>query len=1427
MADAAHGARRAARAPGGSQAGEVEHECAGGELGTSVDSGYAWADTRAEMADEPLGPAPLVDAQGAEDARGADDAHDAHDARDDSATPAASTAPAAPAGTDVDDVPHPPLYPAPRRPPQFAAMHRLRSPWSASNSLARLAMHRSQSGYASSTVSAPPSALEAVVDTPPTSETPSVHTDAADARDDDAPEPIARPFLHLALLRKITEACIDAASTVPDGAHTALGTPCMLQVGGGLIAVGTTLGATLVFDLSQRLRCVCRARAIGTSRRTHTEPTHPVVTALALSSDASYVGVAHASGDIFLYDVADAEVPVRHVVPVHAADVAAGRSEGHLAHTPVTHLAFVGRRKTAIVSADAHGLCFYHSLGRVLGMASHDTLRVYGRYPGASAAEPLLDVAPLPCGTAAHGADAHKFVALLLRGKLLLLGLAPAAQTWYRSHAPPGADAAAHDTGALAWFPATEEAGTTHAPQLAYAFGRTLHILRLRAVRVRPRAGRAPSETGIAIHETHLATAPHAIVRLQWVHRELLLVVTTDAWLLYDAQLRAFSEWQPHDPAVAHLGAAHAATWRAALHVWHSKVFCLAYGDVYVGDFLAWDTRLAQLERAHDYLGALHLGLALYHGRGLGSGIGLPRAPAEQRAAVAARLDTLQRRAARALFATPHVYDDAAAARGAVARACAAIATATHDVAWLFDELYTLYETHGAESVFVHEMEPFIVHGEMPTPAPGVLQRLLAFRARTGDLDRVTQLVLHVDPWHLDLDQTLSLCRRHRLWDAYISVSLRALHDALTPARLLLERVHAALRGDDDARDAYTLYAFLASTARGVLHPTDAPLDDAARAAAAAVFPWVLRAAGGGAPPLDALLALDAEALLDALDVAFEGELFDEDRAAAAHAPTRRDWVDALLAAHARLAPSGAAFVALFVARNSAKYPQFVQLRADEVRAVFATLTRPTSSPAPADCELGLECLFSAYALPWDDAEVRAALRTAQYWRVYEYALRKAHDLDALLRFFLTDEDGEHHTPGQLYSRVAQLAPWPAFGARLRPALLDALADVPDSLLGDVAHIATRFAPHDTLDLLAALADAPQRQYLYLAPFFPLDARTEPRAELKRAWVALVAHFCPATLATHLEARAPAFFDLAQVVDVARTHRIYDALLLAHTWRDEPHEARAALDAHVAEASVDLLALATQEAGAPPSQAERLRGGASDVLHALRATVRMATRLAVQHAAAHADGTHARDEWTHLLRALIHYVHALGDTALDARGGALLTYARTAGDELMHESLTALLTSVPTETLSFPDLFRELVGAPDGTSGVAYADVRRVLDEMLSTYRMRRDVLALGVRMNEADTARLFHELAAERARGVWVGAAARCDACHARVRASATGDGALVLSRDGALLHRACRAQIHAAALAAPRAPPPGGAAPSAALGRGPAVPRRTKASP
>lgn len=1111
------------------------------------------------------------------------------------------------------------------------------------------------------------------------------------------------------------------------------------------------------------------------------------MTALALAMDASYVGVGHASGHILLYDVLDAKVPVRHVLPVHPADVAQGKCEGHLTGAAVTHLAFVGRRKTAIVSADENGLCFYHSLGRVLGMASNDTLRVYGRYPSANAVDTVLDMAPLPLGTAGHQADEHKFVAILLREKLLLVGLAPSARTWYRSYARR--NTSAH--GALAWFPATrDEGGALHHPMLAFAFGFTLQLLHVKSVRVKPRRDERQVPPAIALSEETLPPTTQPIIRLQWIHRQLLMVVTTDAWLLYDLRLRAYSEWQPHDPLMAQIGAPTAATWRNALRVWHSKAFCLAHGDVYVGDLLPWDTRLAQLVHAKDFLGALQLGLELYQGHGLGSAIGLPSERGAQQAAIAARLEKLEQAAADALFANvPGAYDPETA-HAALARTCATVAITTHRFDWLFHDLYNLYEVHGHESTFVHEMEQFILHGEMPTPVPSVMQRLLAFRAKKGEYERIEQLVLHVDPLHLDLDQTLPLCTKYKLWDAVVYVSTSALHDYTTPLHDLLQRAYTAVQGQE-APDAYRLFSFLASVSRGVQHPNEHPLPpNEARAAAADVYATIyareaqtfLIPTAQPYPYLRMLLELDAEALLDVIDLGLEGDLYAEDEDDAL--PTRRDVVDALLAVSSDLAAGDEGFVALFTARNAAKYPQFLRLHSTEVQYLFDVLTRPAGVPAAADREFALECVFSAHAYPFTD-DALARLVDAQFWRVYEYALRKTQRYNDLMRFFLVDQDGRHDAPSQLYSRVAELLSWapPAHHAALLDVLLDAMPDVPDSLLGDVARVVARFFAEHTDAVFAALEAMPQRQYLYLQPFFRLDEETaQVKPSLRTAWLALVAEFCPAMLVAHLRARPVDFYALDDVLRIAREHCVYDAVLWAFDRRGETAAAMDTLDAQVAECSVSLLALATQgRDGDGSSAAEQVMAQAHDVVQSLRATVRMAVDLAVEHSHTEASREKAREQWYRVLRALIHYVHLLAEPPY---AGPLLQSARSAGDALVQESLAALLTSVPSETVSFPPLFRRLVDAPEMASSVSYAEVRRVLDGMLEAYRLRSEVLTLGVRLNEGDTSRLFHELAKERALGWLIRARPRCHICHERLLPSAA---PLTFSRSGLHVHRAC----------------------------------------
>lgn len=289
------------------------------------------------------------------------------------------------------------------------------------------------------------------------------------------------------------------------------------------------------------------------------------VTALALSHDHTFLASGHAQGHILLYDLRTPAKPTRTVAPTTLAAVASGRREGHLTGSRIVSVGFVAGRHTAIVSADEHGLSFYHSLGKVLFVEASDTLRILGKYPdddqpeGATSAllratslggdasdgpslqipafrkrkqrklNTILALAPLPLGTAAHSTDAYNVVAILTPAKLVVVGLRPSPKTWYRQHWDGGNGQTTPQSrwkGTMAWFPSMLPSGSGDSsmskqkgkivskdvfnptrPVLVYSWADRLRTLRVAESKVReqaknPRTGKvADVEVGVLAFE--------------------------------------------------------------------------------------------------------------------------------------------------------------------------------------------------------------------------------------------------------------------------------------------------------------------------------------------------------------------------------------------------------------------------------------------------------------------------------------------------------------------------------------------------------------------------------------------------------------------------------------------------------------------------------------------------------------------------------------------------------------------------------------------------------------------------------------------------------------------------------------------------------------------------------------------------------------
>jgi vacuolar protein sorting-associated protein 8 len=368
---------------------------------------------------------------------------------------------------------------------------------------------------------------------------------------------------------------------------SSLGRPTVLAAN-GLICTGTDDGKVVVHDFKQSLICICESNVQGIFAlclmQEHTYLTSLLgsspgaVTAIALSHDHTFVVSGHVTGYIILYNLKNPRNPVRSVPPTTLAAVSTGRKEGHLQGSKIINIGFVAGRHTAIVSADDHGLAFFHSLGKILFVEASDILRILGRYPDgsfprASLKTPLLSssipafspmvnghqkrktrytvlaMSPLPLGTAPHATDSYQAVALLTPTKLVVIGLKPSPRTWFKC--PREVDeggswrSGSKWMGSMAWFPCVTRSsqsgaemaqpgqiensqnqnGLSTTPMLAYSWGRSLHILKVAESRIKqgvknPTTGKATEiEVGTLTYERFEQwSADDDIISLQWLN---------------------------------------------------------------------------------------------------------------------------------------------------------------------------------------------------------------------------------------------------------------------------------------------------------------------------------------------------------------------------------------------------------------------------------------------------------------------------------------------------------------------------------------------------------------------------------------------------------------------------------------------------------------------------------------------------------------------------------------------------------------------------------------------------------------------------------------------------------------------------------------------------------------------------------------------
>ncbi|CAJ2499897.1 Uu.00g027500.m01.CDS01 [Anthostomella pinea] len=658
------------------------------------------------------------------------------------------------------------------------------------------------------------------------------------------------------------------------------GSPTCIAVSASIV-LGTSKGIILMFDYNQNLKTI-----IGPgTRAVESGP----VTSIAISADHTTVAGGHANGNIFTWDTSWAARPFLQIPHLDPSQMQNRTTDGHLPNVAITHLGFLGTRRTALVSADDRGMAFSHLATRGTGAFGRTvkTVRILGRYPDtpAPSGKPLkpstvLGFSPLPLGNVERATDSMGLTAMLTPYLLVIVSTTPVAQTQHKSARPKDVELHSAMSGCLAWFPAVKlkvpdpSTGSTMSKvKLVYCWSNVLTVLDVDEI---PNDSKDKPPT-LKFKARSRWKCEEAIVAVQWLSRSVLTVLTITQRLivledrsmrmteafdlvhkhiyhsdLFSTQLHSLVEQLDEDDTSMHGVVADA--FYMSLKTYKGRMFLLGFNDVSIGALSNWADRLIALMENGDYVGAIQLATSYYAGDANKLTVGLPEDTALRHQMVREKLIEIMSASLKYAFGQRQKNKSSADDQHLqeLAETCFIACQNLADMDFLFDELYEWYEDGDVEGIFLEVLEPYILEKTITIVPPTVVKAMVTHFVSKGWESRLEEIICHMETATLDIDQITLLCKQHGLYDALIYVWNQALTDYITPLIDLLTLLKPLMQNGDYASsgdimgdemfgvNALNMFPYLSYTLTGRVYPTGERIEYDLASKAKAELYWFL-----------------------------------------------------------------------------------------------------------------------------------------------------------------------------------------------------------------------------------------------------------------------------------------------------------------------------------------------------------------------------------------------------------------------------------------------------------------------------------------------------------------------------------------------------------------------------------------------------------
>ncbi len=907
---------------------------------------------------------------------------------------------------------------------------------------------------------------------------------------------------------------------------------------------------------------------------------------------------------------------------------------------------------------------------------------------------------------------------------------------------------------------------------------------------------------------------------------------------LFSQQLQSLVEQLDEEDSSMHGVVADA--FYMSFKAYKGRMFLLGFQDVSIGAVSSWADRLIALMENGGYISAIHLATSYFTGDADKLTIGLPEDTELRHNMVRDKLLEIMTASLKFAFGSGKkevTEDEKQAESKELAEACFNAALSIGNVDYIFDDIYEWYNEGDALSIFFETLEPYILEEEIVMVPPVVVKSLISHYVVANQQSRLEELLCRMETVTLDIDQVTTLCKQHSLYDALIYIWTQALGDYITPLvdllRLLVPLVqdgeyfsNADIINDPTySISAEKMFPYLSYTFTGRVYPTGDPLtDEKANNAKAEIYwflfsgntiswpegsstPFVTMPNGEDEPSfpyLRMILKFDVPSLLSCLNEAFEDSFLNDtpDMAEVGGASTpeyqmfgssiNRQYIVTILLevmSPSDFAPEDTIYLDMFIARNLAKFPQYLLLSGSSLHKTLLGLCNYPGEDIADDAQLSAEYLLSVYH-PTDIQSLIPLFERAKFYRVLKSIYKNDRQFAKLIQTFFDDP----HDQELVFDCIADCLRPKELGQKQRSDIYTVIRKHARDLVHldavKAAKTIDQHGPSLHQDILDELPEDSDHAYLYLQTLLepPKNSTAKPsKASSEKSfierYVQLMCSFDSTHVAEYVEVVQASDLRLDNVLPAMEESGVVDAAVILMAREGLVSDAMSRLTQHLSKleaALTGLLASANQ-----PQEPNNIEAAAEELLEALQKYTGVGIWLCQKNAKAssskHLSKLQRRQSvkvtelapqetlWLELIDRVVGITKNLssGLTSLGHEAEAyididkLLATVRT----LVQRTFTALLTATSGPSgasLSLLCILRAFLTRAS-ISSPTISELRSVLASIFSAYAYEKSILDLANRLLDKDLFVNVESATRLRARG-WRPRGSTCEGCRRRV---------------------------------------------------------------